>query len=180
LSVTRSRSADIDHVLDAGTLQATLERIARAVGGLHPITRASVRIIDPEDPDNFILAGVWSSGPTNLTPGTRIPVRSTSFRDAWRHGGATLLEMSELDRPPTLLDDILRNEGVQSWVTLPLRDDDLLVGLLSLSSPDPGSFTKDSRVLFETIRESCEARLIELAQRQIEVLKSKDRNPGGW
>lgn len=166
MPATRSRSATVEHVERADTLDACLQRIARAVGTLHPITRVSIRILDAQDPDFLILAGVWSADPTNLTPGTRIPIRSTSFHEVWRDGSALLFEETAPDRPPSLLDDILSGEGIRSWMTIPLRSGHLIVGLVSLSSPYAGAFTTDSQVQFAAIRDICEDRLLELARRE--------------
>ncbi len=148
--------------------------LARMVEGLrdhYSINRATVRIIDPEDGE-VVVVGQYAEQPTALRVGTRIPFRSTSFPRVTRER-RPLMSIDEEDRefPLPLLEQILWEEGVRSWVSIPLRGEFKTVGLLSFTSPEPDAFTEEDRVLFENIGLLCQDVLVALASRRLIQLR---------
>jgi hypothetical protein len=148
-----------DSVAGCGTLDAALEMLASLLADRFRITRISVRIFDPQT-DELEFVGVWSSEPTYLGAGVRMPARSTTF------GEVELRGSSILGRPPAkagpLLDQLLRDEGTRSWVVMPLTRDRLVVGLLSAGSPLDDGFTEDDLPLFDALVVAVGDRLLSL------------------
>jgi GAF domain-containing protein len=149
--------------------------LARMVEGLrphYPIDRATVRIIDPEDGE-VVVVGQYVELPTALTVGTRIPYRSTSFPRVVRERRPLMsCDIEDREHPLPLLEQILWEEGVRSWVSIPLRGEIRTVGLLSFSSPEPDAFDDEDRVLFENIGLLCQDMLVALASRRLLQLRS--------
>jgi GAF domain len=149
---------------EAVATRATLDEALGALGALlsdrYRIARISVRIYVPET-DELEFVGVWSSDPTLLVAGVRMPARATTFAEVEARGGAIL------GRPPAkavpLLDQLLRDEGARSWVVMPLLRDRLLVGLLSVASRDVDGFTEADLPFFDSLAIAVRGRLLELA-----------------
>jgi GAF domain-containing protein len=148
-----------DSVASCATLDAALGVLASRLADRFRITRISVRIYDPQT-DELEFVGVWSSEPTYLGAGVRMPARSTTFGEVELRGSAIL------GRPPVeagpLLDQLLRDEGTRSWVVMPLARDRLVVGLLSAGSPLDGGFTEDDLALFDALAVAVGDRLLSL------------------
>lgn len=146
----------------AGTLPDALAAVAAELSGGFPIVRLSVRLVVA--PDMLAIAGVWTPRETALKAGTRIPARSSSLLDPGiREGRAVVFSMPEHE---SLLEQILRDEGIRSWVTVGLRDDEgELAGLLSFSSDRPAAFIDADVELFEALGAGLEGKLLSLARR---------------
>jgi hypothetical protein len=142
------------------TLDEALGALGTLLSGRYRIGRISVRIYIP-DTDELEFAGVWSPDPTLLVSGVRMPARSTTFAEVEAHGSAIL------GRPPAkagaLLDQLLRDEGARSWVVMPLLRDRLLLGLLSIASPDVDGFSETDLPFFDALANGVRRRLLELA-----------------
>lgn len=141
-------------VARASTATEALRGLATALRSRWPVDRASLRVVDRSD-DRLVIVSVWSLEGTVLTEGTRIPLESTSFPDVVRTGGPVIFESPE--RAPTLIDQILLDEGLQSWAVIPLREGGSIEALLALSAREPGTFRMgdgaDLTALAETIQE---------------------------
>jgi GAF domain-containing protein len=145
------------------------EWLARMVQGLrdhYPIDRATLRVVDPEDGE-AVVVGQYVEHPTALPVGTRVPYRATSFPRAVRERRPIMSLDQEQEFPLPLLDQILWEEGVRWWVSIPLRQGNKTVGLLSFSSPDRDAFSERDRLLFENIGLLCQDVLLALAYRRM-------------
>ena len=149
-----------DAVGAADTLDAALGMLASALSHRYPISRVSVRTYDPRT-DELEIVGVWSATSTHLGVGVRVPARSTSFAEVELRG-STMLGDSPLPGDP-LLDQIVRDEGNRSWVVMPLTRDRLVVGLLSVSSHEPDTFTRQDLPFFDALSGAIAERLLELS-----------------
>jgi hypothetical protein len=89
-----------------------------------------------------------------------VPARSTSFAEVELRGAA-LLGDSPVPGDP-LLDQIVRDEGNRSWVVMPITRDRLVVGLLSVSSHEPDTFSSDDLPFFDALSGAISERLLEL------------------
>ncbi|MDP9340565.1 MAG: GAF domain-containing protein [Actinomycetota bacterium] len=170
---------------DLGAMRTELERVdavarsvdewlASVVGGLRqhlPIDRATLRVVDPEDGE-VVVVGQYVERPTAIQVGTRVPYRSTSFPRAVRERRPVMSSDQDQEFPLPLLDQILWEEGVRSWVSVPLRQGTKTVGLLSFSSPEPEAFSERDRLLFENIGLLCQDVLLALAYRR--MIKFRD------
>ena len=149
-----------DALAVAGSMEEALASLAAALSERYPISRISVRTYDPRS-DELEIAGVWSAGPTHLGVGVRVPARSTSFAEAELRR-STLIGDAPMPGDP-LLDQIVRDEGNRSWLVMPLIRDRLVVGLLSVSSREPNTFTRDDLPFFDALAGAIGQRLLELA-----------------
>jgi GAF domain-containing protein len=145
------------------------EWLAKMVEGLREhfaIDRASLRVIDPEDGE-VVYVGQYVEHPTALPVGTRVPYRSTSFPRAVRERRPIMSTDEDQEFPLPLLDQILWEEGVRRWVSVPLRQGNRTVGLLSFSSREPEAFSERDRLLFENLGLLCQDVLLALAYRRM-------------
>jgi GAF domain-containing protein len=166
-----ARRTELERVDDvARSLDRWLAQVVEGLRRHFPIDRATVRMIDPEDGE-VVFVGQYVEQPTALPVGTRIPYRSTSLARVAREHGPIMSVDEEQEFPPPLLDQILWEEGVRCWVSVPLRRKNKTVGLLSFSSPDPGAFTDEDRLLFENIGLLCQDMLLALASRRLIQLR---------
>src|SRR5262249_4910601 len=111
------------------TLDGALEAGASLLSERFRVARIRVRTYDPAT-EEVVFAGVWSSEPTLLVAGVRMPARATTFEQVELRGSAILGHPIKEEGP--LLDQVLRDEGNRSWVVMPLERDRILVGLLSV------------------------------------------------
>ena len=141
-------------VAAAESATEALRGVAGAIRQRWPVDRASLRVVDRSD-ERLVVVGVWSPDGTVLTEGTRIPLESTSYPEVVRTGGPIIFESP--DRAPSLIDQIMLDEGLQSWAVIPLRDGGSIEALLALSAREPRTFTAEDgpelTSLAETIQE---------------------------
>jgi GAF domain-containing protein len=148
-----------DAVMAADTLDAALGMLASALSHRYPISRVSVRRHDPRT-DELEIVGVWSANATHLGAGVRVPARSTSFAEVELRGASLVGDAPGPGDP--LLDQIVRDEGNRSWVITPMMRDRLVLGLLSVSSHERGTFTRDDLPFFDALGGAIAERLLEL------------------
>ena len=152
---------DARETVDASaTLDAALEAVASILVGRFRVSRVSVRTYDPAT-DDVVFDGVWSSEPTLLVAGVRMPARSTTFAEVELRGSAILGHPTPKTGP--LLDQVLRDEGTRSWVVAPLTRDRILVGLLSVASPDADGLTEADLPFFDALAGGIGERVLRLA-----------------
>jgi GAF domain-containing protein len=150
-----------DALATANTLDAALVSLASVLSQRYPLSRISLRTYDPRT-DELEIVGVWSAGPTHLGTGVRVPARSTSFAEVELRGSALIGDTPAVGDP--LLDQIVRDEGNRSWVVMPVMRDRLVAGLLSVSSHEPDTFTRDDIGFFDALAPAVGARLLALAE----------------
>lgn len=147
--------AEIDN---ATTIDAVLVAVVEAIAPCIPdLLRASVRLVADDDPTQVEIAALWSAVPTDLVVGLRMPVRSTSLPDVALSGHAEVRDVVGNDTG--ILDVIIRDEGVRSFVSLPLHHAERVVGLLSLSSAAEGAFAVADVTLLGEAADLVSARL---------------------
>lgn len=146
-------------VEEAGSLDEALRGLAR-LGDSLGVWRSSLRILQD---DELVIAGVWSRVSTALTVGTKIPIRSSDFLDVLRHDGPLVRECP--DEHPSLLDQILIDEGSRSWVLIPLREERVPVGVLALTSRIPRAFCREDAPVYAAVGKAIEQSLLDLARR---------------
>jgi GAF domain-containing protein len=149
-----------DALAAAASMDAALTSLASALSQRYPISRISVRTYDPRT-DELEFVGVWSSGPTHLGPGLRVPARSTSLVEVELRGSAILGSSPTPGGP--LLDQLVRDEGNRSWVVMPITRERLVVGLLSVSSAERNTFTRHDLPFFDALAGAIGERVLELA-----------------
>lgn len=118
--------------------------------------RASLRRYLAEEGQLEIVA-VWSAAESGLTPGVRMSVVATSFVEVLSSDRPIL--SSEQPDDGRMLIQILASEGAESWVSIPIHYDDVVVGVLSLSSYEREGFTQGDLPLCTEIGHVVEGRL---------------------
>jgi len=138
----------INRVQNCRTANQAMRELGEALRRLGwALDRASLRRVDPDE-GSVELVGVWSRTETSMSPGTTMPIRSTSFEHVTREAKPVIHEPQP---HPPLLDHILEQEGIRSWITIPLWRGAMPVALLSLSSVEPEAFGPDDVPFFEAL-----------------------------
>lgn len=144
----------------ARTLPEALASVASAVGKEIPaVTRVSVRVLEA-DGVSVVVAGVWTSAPTSIKPGVVVSALATSFPELLHGDRAVIKTISATD---PALDDVLRREGVWSWVSIPLHRQGSVRGMLSISSRQLDAFAPDDAQFFDQLGSAVEDRLMSLS-----------------
>jgi hypothetical protein len=142
------------------TLNDALRRLADALRGDFPgLIRVSVRVLRP-DGVSLVVAGVWSAGSTRIGEGLVLRILATSMPEI--AAGRALVGRLNSNNPA--LDDVLRSEGVWSWVSIPLAGETRAI--LSLSSGNFTDFKAEDEPFFSELGRSVEDRLIELSRKK--------------
>jgi len=139
-----------DAVAAARSVDAALDALVTALRPHFPISRVSLRVLDPIE-DRLEIRGIWSDADTAVGVGVSIPIGSTSFLELERAGRSVLGRAEALDDPAPLLDQVLVDEGLRSWVVIPLHRGRATVGLLTMSSREPGAFADADRIFFDDL-----------------------------
>lgn len=140
----------------ADTAQEALAPLVQLLAPWFPVDRASLRRIDYPSSEVEVVA-VWSRGGNPFVgPGWRLPMSSTSLPEVLRAGKPLIG-----DSPQSLLDQVLLGEeGIRSWVTMPIRAGELVVGLLSFSSTWDAAFRPSDTLTFDALRAAVESSLV--------------------
>ena len=145
----------------ARSLEAALAGLVGCLDGrFRQLTRVSMRALAP-DGRSLVIVGVWSIGETNLGPGGMMSILSSSYPEMVAAGRTILAHQT--DDP--VLTDILRTEGVRSWVSVPLRRRERIVAMLSISSWASEAFSEEDLPLLDDLGAALQERLLELAER---------------
>ena len=128
---------DLDHAILAAESaeeisRAALSRLRRLVD----CRRASVELFDFEAQETVLLA-VDTDGETRLEPGQRLPLTWNRSLVHLEEGEEHIAEdLSQVSSSPAI--ETLREEGVQSFVSMPLRAEGELMGALNLGMKATG------------------------------------------
>jgi transcriptional regulator with GAF, ATPase, and Fis domain len=139
------------------------EALAHLVGALRVAIPTVVRLTVRRhlaDEEQLEIVAVWSARETRLQAGVRMSSVATSFPEVIQRDGPVI--RSPASAGPRMIKELLASEGDQSWVAMPLRGGDDIVGLLTISSSEPDAFDPADLDLFAKLGRSVQARLIEL------------------
>ncbi len=151
---------------DATTADEAVASLAEELQGRLPVTRVSVRVLRMSD-DTLVSTGVWSRSATSVTTGIALPVHATSFMEVARAGRAIRSTWDAGGRPPPLLHQVMADEGNLAWVLIPLEDDGIVRGVLTVWTWDEMAVTDDDLPFFDELGKSFGRRLLELSARPI-------------
>lgn len=134
--------------------QAVLEAVVSALLDPYPLYRATIRRVD----DAMLeIVALWSSARTSLGVGARMSVLSSSLPTIIKTGKPLL--SNEAGYNGRLLEQIVAAEGIASYVTIPIRLDGRIVGLLSFSSRVPDAFTHSDLGFLDEVAAIVEGRV---------------------
>ena len=102
-----------------------------------PCHRTSVELFDADAQESLVLA-VQAEGETNLRPDRRTSLSWNRAYDEMESGDPFVVEdLTEI--PPTPITEALRQEGILSYVSVPLRTRDELLGALNVGFRTKGA-----------------------------------------
>ncbi len=116
---------------------------ARRAQDIVPCERVSVALFD-WDADRVTVLTAQQSAESVLESGTEFPIDAFTLTDRLRAG--YIEELPNLDAAPsTAITDRLRDAGIRSAITVPMRVEDELVGTVNFGATAPGSFDESER-----------------------------------
>ena len=145
----------------ADSLDDALQRLAAILREDFPgIVRVSLRALLTDG--TVRVAGLWSEGPSRVGKGFIVRLLATSLPEL-RRGEAVAQRLNSRNPP---LDDVLKEEGVWSWISMPVRDSGEIVAVLSFSSSDINEFGGGAEAFFTKLGRTIEGKLLVLTQRE--------------
>ena len=141
-------------------LGLALQDLAYVLSQAFPLVRVSLRTVDFAT-GTVHVAGVWAKRPSKLPPGLRMTMAAGGVAEVLAEGRAVIRRPG---KGPN--DDLLLDEGIRSTVVVPLRDGDVIRGLLSISSADPEIFDSGLLPFFDEVGRYMAASLLHLADDQ--------------
>jgi PAS domain S-box-containing protein len=133
-------TAIVRAILAARSPEAIAEAALARIRELVPCMRASVLLRDPER-DEAVTLAVNICGETHVTPGTRFPWHALAF--SGESGGGVRIVDDVAATPGSTAMERLRQEGLRSFMAVPLVTGDEMVGSLNLGSDRPAAFAAE-------------------------------------
>lgn len=119
--------------------QATLRRIRKLV----PSKRATIMLFDFESDEALILADK-SSGRTRVKEGMRLPLNTLgSDLETLRSGNNCVVNDVDLMEERPRLVQVLKGEGMRSYIRVPLTGGNELIGSITFSADTAGAFSPE-------------------------------------
>ncbi|MFQ5399376.1 MAG: GAF domain-containing protein [Anaerolineae bacterium] len=146
---------------------------------LVPATRASVVVMEEESESAWVLA--ISADRTRLGIGREVPLDALLQSDLLYRGEAAVVE--DLQALPALgpLQKHLFDEGIRTYINIPLIAQEQLIGTLNLGAEKPGSFTPEDIEIARKVAGPLavgiqQARLYEQAESRAIELRDRERH----
>ena len=151
---------EIDRAILAARSPQTIAQAALGqIRELVSCERASVAVFDFESGGGRIIA-VDSQSESHLSPGSRFLLDAFWKIDALREGAVHSVE-DATQLPDEPYGRMLRNEGMRSWINVPLIAQDELIGSLNLGSDRVNAFSSDD---IDAVREVANSLAIAIHQ----------------
>jgi len=168
---------DIDQAIleaqsPAAIAQAAMERLHHLV----PCSRSSVALLDREANEGTVLAR-YSKGQSLLDSGKTLPLSHFQFEDtALEHDVHIVENIRSIKQTPLIQQ--LRKEGIQAFITIAMRMDNDLLGMVNLGTEDPGCFTEQEQRIAQEVTDQLtialrQAQLLEQVQQHTERLEQR-------
>lgn len=146
---------------------------ARRTQELVPCERVSVALFDWAAEQVTVLTAQQSEGSV-LESGTSFPIEAFTLTERLKAGHIEALpDLSEA--PSTAITEQLREAGIRSAITVPMRMDDTLIGTVNMGSTAPESFCDSERRIGRELADHLaialrQSQLLEAVQEQREQL----------
>jgi hypothetical protein len=161
----RTLQGILDDARRSGSLDECLTGLAATLNAEFPIDRIVVGLRPPGG-NRLELVGVWTAGATQLRRGATLRLDATSFRRIEESGESLTVSGYVSAQSLPLIEQVLRTERVSSAVSVPLWEDDSVVGLVTFGSRALDAFSRH-RLLFETIGIMFQNAFVELGRRAL-------------
>lgn len=148
-------------VAEADSLDDAVLSIVDTLRDEFSLWRATVAMAVPGRWTYIRFVSVWSATDTILDTGTEIPISSTLLPRVLESGGPVSVAVPAQGLPE-VFSEILRNEGIQSAMAIPLARRGRVVGMLVLSSAKPAAFDAMSPAFFRSLGRGIEASILDL------------------
>lgn len=163
-------------ILAAESPQAIADAALQRCTDQLPCARASIVVFDYEADEGEILGAV-AQGASKLTPGQRYPIEAFHVTERLRQGHAEVVNDLPAVEPTPVLQR-LQDEGIRSYISLPMLLDGRLIGLINLGDEERHVFTEDYQDLMREVTDQVaiairQARLLERVRHQAEVLEQR-------
>lgn len=168
---------DIDQAIlqaqsPADIAQAAMERLHHLV----PCSRSSVALIDRRSNEGTVLAR-YSDGESMLDSGVTVPLHYFEFTEAALERDLHVVEdIRSVNQTPLIQQ--LREEGIRAFMTLAMRMDNTLIGIVNLGTEDPGCFDGQEQRIAREVTDQLtialrQAQLLEQVQQHTERLEQR-------
>ncbi|NBB85520.1 MAG: PAS domain S-box protein [Bacteroidetes bacterium] len=163
-------------ILAAESPQAIADAALQRCTEQLPCMRASIVVFDHGTGEGEILGSV-AEGESRLEAGKRYPIEAFHITERLQQGRAEVVnDLSAVDATPVL--QRLQDEGIRSYISLPMLLDSRLIGLINLGDDVQDVFTEDYQDLMREVTDQVaiairQARLLERVQHQAEVLEQR-------
>ena len=168
---------DIDQAIlqaqsPADIAQAAMKRLHHLV----PCSRSSVALLDRSANEGTVLAR-YSDGESMLDSGVNVPLSHFQFAEtALEHDLHVVEDIRSVNQTPLIQQ--LREEGIWAFMTLAMRMDDTLIGIVNLGTEDPGCFTEQEQRIAQEVTDQLtialrQAQLLEQVQQHTERLEQR-------
>lgn len=146
------------HAIDRAILGAqSPEEIAHAavdhLRRMAPYQRASIGLFAFEAGKTTVFAVSGMEGAA-IAPGRHLVLPNPSVLDQLRQGQARLVEDVEALARPSAFDEILKAEGIRSFINVPIIVQGELIGTLNLGADRPGAFREEHVVIAREVADS--------------------------
>ena len=163
-------------ILSAQSPKAIAEAALQRMWHVVPCVRSSVVLFNDDHTEGEVLAYFYD-GDTRLGNDLRFPIEAFRVTDAARQGNAEVVPDIKAVEPTPILQR-LKDEGIRSYVSIPLMVDDRLIGQVNLGADQRGAFGDEYlRVAREAANQIAiairQARLLEQVQEQTERLEQR-------
>lgn len=146
-------------ILAARSPQAIAQAALGRIRALLTFDRASVAVFDFDRKVGRIIA-LHLENQSGPSLGSNVPLETFWKIDTLRQGGVDMVE-DALQLPDDSYGQSLRTEGLRSWINVPLRVQDELIGSLDLGSAGAGTFSSED---IDVIREVADSLAIAIQQ----------------
>lgn len=163
-------------ILSAQSPQAIAEAALQRMWHVVPCVRSSVVLFDDDHSEGEVLA-YFHDGDTRLGNGLRFPIEAFRLTDAVRNGEAEVVSDITTVEQTEILEQ-LSDEGIRSYISLPLMVEGDLIGMVNLGADQTDAFREDYRHVAREVANQIaigirQARLLEQVQEQTERLEQR-------
>ena len=163
-------------ILSAQSPEAIAEAALQRMWHVVPCVRSSVVLFDDDHTEGEVLA-YFHDGDTRLGNDLRFPMEAFRVTETLQQGGVEVVTDIEAVTPTRILRR-LKDEGIRSYVSIPLMVDGRLIGQVNLGADQHGAFGGEYlRIAREVTNQIAiairQARLLEQVQEQTERLEQR-------
>lgn len=152
--------AAVAAVAGAKTAPLAMEALGSHLSPHLPLDHVSLRVFTP--PNRMTLVALWDEGKTSIGPGVSSSVIATPFPEVVRRDGP--VASSDFDVYHPLVERMLHEDGIRSWVSIPLHRPGGTPSMLSFGSRRLDAFDEVRIDVVARIGSAVERALLQLLE----------------